>query len=239
MQQEKQNNQWAEPVGSLQELPDGFQFNSQKVWNELEQQLPVPSKKSWTVYYAAASVLVIALSALFFLQPSQPERSIIVAAQPAAQPLKSAIKIEQQEAVAQKTIPVKKSDNIAAVKHKAVSVSKDEAAIVTIPAETKELAAEIDMQLPANPLVLEKKALPKKNPTPVIAKTGPKLKIIYLNELGVMPPPEPLNKQELKQMVQQQQSEQQETAPAKENLKQVLYFKTIPRTTTSTSINNQ
>jgi hypothetical protein len=192
------------------------------------------------VYYAAASVVVIALSAFFFLQQSQRRQPIIAAAPAGGQPFKAETAIEKQGSVNdKKRTTVKKNDHIAIVKYDRVPVDKQAIVTVETPVETKDLAAEIELPSPVKPLELEKKTATRKNVIPVMAKAKPKLKIIYLNELGVMPLPEPLSKQEIKQMVQQQQADQQETAPLRDPVKHILYIKTLPRTTTATSLNNQ
>jgi hypothetical protein len=236
MKNERQNDQWAGSVGSLEELPDGFHFNPQKLWNELEQQLPATAKKSRFFYYAAASVLIIAAAAFFISQGYQSEQSVLVVAPPAAKPTQQLILKDRQPLVGVKKAAEKQQVDIAPTKHKPLQVISREEIAATVPAETRELLPDMQMPSQAGPLILESKPAVKKTMVVATAKPAPKLKVIHLNELGIGPKMEPLDKPSWKQIALQQQAEQEEMAPAKENIKQVLYFKTPPRTSTSTTI---
>lgn len=238
MQQEKQNNQWAETVGSLQELPEGFHFDAQHVWKGLEQQLPAPAKKDRFLYYAAASMLVIA-AAIYVISPGkQPEQplSVAIPAAPVHSSQEQPVKKDQSLGAAKKTTTIQTVIVPPAKKIEPALAKREEIVLTT--AETKETAPEMQMPITSGPLVLEKKEIQKKKLVATTTKLAPKLKVIHLSELGLIPQPDPLTKQEFKQMVQQQQAEQQEAAPVREPLKQILYFKTPPRTNTSTTITN-
>jgi hypothetical protein len=65
MKNEKQNRHMQSALNDLQQLPDGFVFNSQEVWAGLEQQLPKKQQKKANWYYAAAAILLIAGTTCF------------------------------------------------------------------------------------------------------------------------------------------------------------------------------
>jgi len=72
MKTEKQNNLIQEAVTDLHQLPEGFSFNANKVWQQLENELqPKQKNKSLVFYMAAAVVLLVLISTFSLFQPHQ------------------------------------------------------------------------------------------------------------------------------------------------------------------------
>ncbi len=67
MQERKQNNSIQSAVNDLKEIPDGFQFRQDLLWDKLELNLPTRQKRILWYYSAAAIILISVSCAVFFL----------------------------------------------------------------------------------------------------------------------------------------------------------------------------
>lgn len=244
MQNEKQNKHIQQTVGELQQLPDGFAFNSQKVWTGLEQQLPAKKKNYTTWYYAAAAVLLVSGAAYFSVLtsntgqladkqltaglsvPGKPKTVVVPVIhrtnnQPAPVSALHAVKKQAIQPSAIKSFEDKKVDKIETVPAPLVIAPADQMVADVPPAE------QVNTE--------EKKKLP------AIASTKPapkKYKIIHLNELmqsaTTTDLQNTLSKSELKKMMHQQNDEKETTTPIENNTRQLFFFKIKPATTTNT-----
>lgn len=242
MQNEKQNKHIQQTVGELQQLPNGFAFNSQKVWISLEQQLPVKKITRTTWYYAAAAILLVAGTAYLTMRTgntSQFTDKKLTAGLPVPGKQKTVVapihKTNDQPALVSTLPPAVKKQVVQAVATK-LSGEKKTNKIETVPAPQIIVPAE---QIVAEAPLAEQVNKEEKRKLPAVTLTKPapkKYKVIHLNELMQSTIPDPqnmLSKSEFKKMMQQNE-EKETAAPAENNTKQLFFFKIKPATTTNT-----
>lgn len=235
MYNEKQNNTLKDSINGMQELPDGFSFDPNRVWNGMEQQLSVPRKKNRYLNYAAASLILMTVTVYMLVRDTQQLAAPALVAtrnKPVAPVRKSSVISTLAKPAPEITVKrsaKSKTGIIQIIKDNTAAEPEKTAAIATTqPQEPAVVLPEhIQVQEPVRPAV-----------APVIITASrpaaKKYRVIHLNELSASAPLKTsLHKYELKQIAQQQSEEQVETAPPKDNLKQILYFKIAPRTNTS------
>lgn len=243
MQGDKQNNQIRSAIDGLEQLPEGFSFNSQRVWTGIEEKLPGEKQKKATWYYAAAAaVLLMGASYFVFLSPSiknniEPKATI-------AELKKTSFAEEKQN-----KSTVSGIDNISQEKK---SIRKKTTGVKTVIAsppikETMQLEEnKMVVVSSAEPVVLfENKKEPikeeKNKPAATVAKKTAvkKFRIIHLNDLDALPATNDnsnLTKSELRKMMNQQIEEKELAQPSETNSKSLYFFKTKPANTSTNTI---
>jgi hypothetical protein len=246
MSTEKQDKFIREAADELNQLPEGFAFNANKTWKQLEQQLQ-PRKKNKAVWYyaAAAIILLMVTGAVFFMNHSANKinnQTFIVAESKNANADKKETVIKAKK---NQPIVLIKTNNNKAEKLSNTVVAKasaDSTDYISSQEENKNIIVEafiapqqqtIDSIKTISVAVQSKKQ---------IAKTSiKKYKVVHINELDetVKPQPVALTKTETKKIYQEQIAEEKETQMPVEAQpsKQILFFKVKPATTTTTSFN--
>ncbi|MDB5211597.1 MAG: hypothetical protein JWQ30_2424 [Sediminibacterium sp.] len=244
MQEEKQNKQIRNTLDELQQLPEGFVFNNQKVWAGLEQQLPGKKNKKATWYYAAAVILLMAGAAYLLLVKNNNKEFV-----------KETTVVNFRSEANPAVSPVILPKNILHTQVKAeayITKKKPHQLIPAIPVAQKEInndGIKIDPPAvaPAEQIVVitppvQQSAPEEKKKIPAIAVSKPapkKYKVIHLNELLQLPvapdPQSTLSRSEFKKMMQQNE-EKEIATPAENNTKQLFFFKIKPPVTSTISI---
>lgn len=236
MQNEKQNKHIQQTVGELQQLPDGFAFNSQKVWGGLEQQLPGRQQKKVGWYYVAAAVLSIACTTYFVFSNKAKHLAITQAiVNPVTAPLQGIASLPVPQQKNKKESSIKISHTVKQTIKTNVTVLPEQKEVAGISMQPPEPVATqveqtVTITLPAEKINKEEKKI-----VPVTAgKPLPKYRIVHLNELDQSPAPvnNSLTRSELKRN-SQQHTDEKEITPLVENSRQLLYFKIKPITTIS------
>ncbi len=180
---EDQNNGFGQKLRDLDQIPDGFEFSSDAVWNKLEAKLTQQKKPApiWVVrkFLAAASlVLVLSLITVLLLRrQSKPDQTNLVSKQipfiisnkPSTETVNIVPKTSKKSIENSKPIHKKESDQPI----DSSALIKNELAVAE-PAPTISSALFSINSVAASSLVVEKKQ-------PIAVK---RLAVIHINELG-------------------------------------------------------
>lgn len=243
MQGDKQNNQIRSAIDGLEQLPEGFSFNSQRVWNGIEEKLPGREQKNKAWYYAAAAALVLIGASYFVFLP---------------QPVKTSVEPQAVIAGVKKMLTRGEKENknavavISAIPQEKKSIHKKTTGnkIVitsppieeTVPVEEKKIVV---ASITEPPTVFENKKEPvkeeKNKPVATAAKKPAvkKFRIIHLNDLDALPATNEnshLTKSEIRKMMNQQIEEKELAQPTENNSKSLYFFKTKPTNTSTNTI---
>lgn len=205
MQAEKQDEQWKAAVEQLDHLPPGISFHAGNTWKRLEHQLQpatAPSIiKSKPFYYAAACLVVAAVSAAVWLNRSTDKVPT------AARPVINTPTVIQQAAVA----PTK-DIVIVPVKGKKGPVARftDSAAQTPVYAVVDTIAT-APLIIPTTPV--NDIATQVKNITSTKTKAARKFVVIHINDLANNTPEIPVVAPESRRMVQQTEEIDNTTPP--------------------------
>jgi hypothetical protein len=246
MQDDKQNKQIRSAIDGLDQLPEGFAFNSQRAWNGIEEKLPGKKQNRTVWYYAAAAiVLLMGASYIAFFNHSTTltiqTQPVATAPAPAVLPgLKEKKIIETGRS---QVMANKRSNNKKSIAPKPIPspIAKE---IIDV-AEAKETPATAQVEQvfpPVNSIEILSKE-DKKKPVLTIAKkpVPRKYRIIHLNDLDAMPATNAqnnLSKSELRKIMNQQSEEKESPQSVEPTTRQLFFLKSKTATTTNTIVEN-
>jgi hypothetical protein len=248
MQEDKQNKEIRSSIDGLDQLPEGFAFNSQRAWNGIEEKLPGKKQGKPVWHYAAAAViLLMGVSYFLFLGPS--DKNNIETKTTAAISNYPIIPSTRKE----NKIVGSHSNNLTADK-KPTNKKIIDQEILTASNVVKEMNEAEPKKTPVTKSI-EEIIIPvttaespikedKKKPVLIAAKKteAKKYRIIHLNDLDALPVSHEqsnLTKSEFRKIISQQNEEKEVSQPpAETNLRQLLFLKTKPANTSTIVENN-
>lgn len=238
MREEKQNNKLGETLDSIDALPEGFSFNSQRVWDHLENTLPRRKNKRKLTWYAAASVALL-MGAGYITWVNQKdiagiqEKNVAIAEKTLKENNAEQDKVKTTAAVAV-AIPIvhhqpKKKTERAPAHAEEIKPVLSNPITTSVSADTK---TGILPPQPAAEQISSTTVLPaeeKKKAAMVVAKkAAPRpYRIVHLNDLDAMPAPaqSTLSKSEFKKLMQQQNDDKEVERGAEASPHPLLFLK--------------
>lgn len=227
MPKQNQHKTLADTINGIDQLPEGFRFNSSSVWYKLEKDLS-PKKKNHKVWLAAAAVLTITFGSYISLI-HHPFKKELVPTQPKNTTRKNAMVTDHPQSKQPDTYQQKLLTGYTTIQ-KEIIVNKH-SEISAQPSVEKNIPNDLAV-LPESEIssfTNKKDVAVSQLPVSIPATTKPvlkKLRVIHLNEL---------NKQQMATELLSTLgdpkkgtpiiNEERETIQLLENTRQILYFK--------------
>lgn len=245
MQNDKQNNQVRSAIEELDQLPDGFNFNSRHTWAKIEEKLPGKQQRTTAWYYAAAAIVLLAgISSFFYFKTSPGNNNASTGFAVTVNPVFSTSPKENKNSTprhvsvsaARSPIKANITKNKTAVSSPVLKEEEN-----TDPKET--LVTSAAETLPATVAVTEPITSKEEKKKPVVSAAkkpvAKRYRVIHINELDAMPVAPAsgnLTKSEFRKMMNQQIEEKELSQPTENNTRSLFFFKTRPSNTSTNTI---
>jgi hypothetical protein len=247
MQDDKQNNPIRSALDGLDQLPEGFAFNSQRAWNGIEEKFPGKKQNRPFWYYAAAAIVLLVGAAYlaFFMRPMKSvaeTQAAVAVTHPAVSPVLKRNKIMETDHSA--AILNRRSNDKKTTAQKTIIPSPATKEINDV-AEAKETPVTAQVEQVPLPVISTEPPIKedKKKPVLTIAKkpVARQYRIIHLNDLDAMPATNAQNnltKSELRKIMNQLSEEKETPQTVEPTTRQLFFLKSKTATTTNTIVEN-
>lgn len=236
MQHLKLDNSIRKAIDEMQEMPEGFVFNSQGAWLGIEQKLPQKTKSIRKGYFAAAAVILLMAANYFIITPTPAHQKQLT--QKTNDEIPSRIINKEPTVVNNQEVISKKLSLVALKKNtrKTLPVSADSSVEPITALVSQDHAANAAIETIPTTDKTEKQASKELTVTTTVKQLPKKYKIVHINELN----PAYSLPSELKNLskydLKKNEVLESTTQPAENITRQLFFFKKVPSTNTTISI---